>query len=176
MIRSSHALIAASLLALLLSSATARQAESERADNGQDAAVEPDAEIIDEVTVLGVRELAHLRAEVIRAEDVVYDLYNDLNEDDKYDIVCKKETRIGSQIPRRICQARLFRDAVADATEDIEGGEDLTGAMVNSAKHNAILREKMAALASEHPELLVALKKRLELSKKFEQERARKFD
>ena len=47
---------------------------------------------------------------------------------------------------------------------------------VNSARHNAILREKMAALANQNPELLAALEKRLELKKKLERERAKKFD
>ena len=140
------------------------------------AADVPNEQIIDEVTVLGVRELADLRIEVFRAEDVVYDLFNELNDDDGYDIICKKETRIGSQIPKRVCQARLFRDAVAEATEDVVEGEILSGVAVNRAKHNVILREKMAALATEHPELLAALKKRMEISKKFEQERAKKFD
>lgn len=138
--------------------------------------IEPDAEIIDEVTVLGVRELADLRAEVIEAENVVYDVFNDLNDDDRYDIICKKETRIGSQIPKRVCQARLFRDAVAAEAEGVVDGEIMPGMKVNSAKHNRILREKMAALANKHPDLLAALKNRLELSRKFEQERAKKFD
>lgn len=137
---------------------------------------ETDEQLIDEVTVLGVRDLAALRIEVIRAEDIIYDLYNELNDDDSYDIVCKNETRIGSQIPQRVCQARLFREAVAEATEDVVEGEILSGAAVIEAKHNEVLRQKMAALANQHPELLEALKKRLALSKKLEQERAKKFD
>ena len=137
---------------------------------------QPNEQIIDEVTVLGVRELADLRVEVIRAEDVVYDLYNELNDDDGYDIICKKETRIGSQIPKRVCQARLFRNAVAEAARDVAEGELMGGVKMNEAKHNAILREKMAALATKHPELLAALRKRLEVSKKFEQEWSKKFD
>ena len=154
----------------------AEEPEPEPVADEQATDIQPDAEIVDEVTVLGVRELADLRVEVVRAEDAVYSLFNDLNDDDRYDIICKRETRIGSQIPRRICQARMFRDAVAEAAEDVAEGELMGGAMVNSSKHNAILREKMAALASEHPELLAALKKRLEASEKFERERTKKFD
>lgn len=160
----------------MLASATAQQAGESAPAAEQTATVLPDEEIIDEVTVLGIRELADLRAEVVEAEDVVFDLFNDLNDDDRYDIICKKETRIGSQIPKRICQARLFRDAVAAAAEGTVDGEIMPGEHVNMNKHNRILREKMAALANEHPELLAALQNRLAVSRKFEQERAKKFD
>ena len=67
----------------------------------------------------------------------------------------------------------LLASAAAEATTD---GEIMPGEHVNMNKHNKILREKMAALANEHPELLAALKNRLEVSRKFERERAKKFD
>jgi len=168
-------LVTLPLLIALLASATAEEVVEARNDE-QSTEIQPDAEIIDEVTVLGVRELADLRAEVVEAEDAVYAVFNDLNDDDRYDIICKKETRIGSQIPKRVCQARLYRDAVAAEAEGVVDGEIMPGMKVNSAKHNAILREKMAALANKHPDLLAALKNRLELSEKFERERAKKFD
>jgi len=44
---------------------------------------------IDEIVVLGARSLTLLRQEVIVAEDRFFDLYNELNDDDKYDIVCE---------------------------------------------------------------------------------------
>ena len=59
---------------------------------------------------------------------------------------------------------------------DLADGEVGATFRVNSAKHDAILREKMAALANAHPEFLEALKHRLELRKKFEREHAKKFD
>ncbi|MDH3552841.1 MAG: hypothetical protein OER22_09530 [Gammaproteobacteria bacterium] len=54
---------------------------------------------IDEITVVGARQLGAMRAKVELAEDQVFALFNDLNDDDGYDIICKKETRIGSQLP-----------------------------------------------------------------------------
>lgn len=163
-------------LLLLFSGVAAEEADVQQPAGEETAGVQPNAEIFDEVTVLGIRELAGLRADVIRAEDVVYDLYNELNEDDRYDIICKKETRIGSQIPRRVCLSRLYRDAVSEASEEAIEGYDVGTIKVNSAKHNAILREKMAALANRNPDLLAALKKRLELKKKLEREREKRFD
>jgi len=53
-------------------------------------AQEPDA--IDEIVVMGSRSLTLLRHEVTQAEDIFYDRYNLLNEDDRYDMICKDET------------------------------------------------------------------------------------
>jgi len=127
---------------------------------------------IDEITVVGEQSLGVMRAKVTLAEDQVYALFNDLNEDDGYDIICKKETRIGSQIPKRVCLARMYRDALSQATEDEELGSLTIGKMPRGVKHQTILREKMRALAIEHPELLAALKKRHALEQEFKRARA----
>lgn len=147
----------------------------------QDATPKSDDEAVegvdfDEITVMGARSLGSLRTELVRAEDAVYDLYNVLNEDDAYDIICKKEARIGSQIPRRVCQARLYRDAVADAAEEMQTDGVLARPAVNEASHNQILREKMRDLAIENRELMAALRNRLAFKKKFEAARAQKYD
>jgi vacuolar-type H+-ATPase subunit F/Vma7 len=132
-------------------------------------------EVVDEITVMGVRDLGALRAELTRAEDEVYDLYNELNDDDDYDIICKREALIGSQIKKRICKARLYRDALSEATEDDDVGIVYFGPLVNEEKHRKILREKMRAVANQNPELIVALKKRYALEQKFNLEREKKF-
>lgn len=131
---------------------------------------------IDEITAVGARTLGSMRTEVVIAENEVYALFNDLNDDDGYDIICKKETRIGSQIPHRVCLARMYREAVAEATVDQDSGGFMpAGRMAGSSKHQKILREKMLALAIEYPELSAALKKRHALAKKFQEERDKKY-
>ncbi len=130
---------------------------------------------IDEITVMGVRELGQLRAELVRAEDDVYATYNELNDDDDYDIICKLQAPIGSQIKRRVCQARLYRDALAAEVEDEDGSILFITPKLNAKKHNQILREKMRKVASENPQLVVALRKRLALQQRFDRERDKRF-
>ena len=142
-------------------------------ENAQ-AAAEVDA-TIDEITVVGARTLGAMRAKVTMAEDQVYALYNDLNEDDGYDIICKRETRIGSQIPKRVCLARMYREALAEETVDEDSGFITAGRVTRSSRHQRILQEKMRTLAREHPELLQALKKRHALDQEFKQARDRKY-
>ena len=159
-----NAILALAVLAPLAASGQAQESNPAEVDD-----------TIDEITVLGARSLAMMRAEVIEAEDVVYDLFNELNNDDGYDIICKKETRIGSQIPQRICLARMYREQVAEETLDEEGGPIVIGNMTRSSRHQQILLEKMRALAGRHPELLDALKERYRLEKQYEQERDKRY-
>jgi hypothetical protein len=142
----------------------------------QEPAGEDVDETIDEITVMGARSLAMMRAEVIKAEDAIYELFNELNDDDGYDIICKKETRIGSQIPQRVCLARMYRDEVAMATVDQEGPAMPVGNMTRSSRNQAILIDKMRALANEHPELLDALKKRYALDQRYKEQRDRRYE
>ncbi len=132
-------------------------------------------EEIDEITVHGARSLGSMRAEIAQAEQVVYDVYNELNDDDGYDIICKKETRIGSQIPRRVCLARMYRESLSEATVDNDLGGVWLGSTLTSSKHQKILEGKMRDLAQQNPELLLALKERLILVRKFEAEKLKRY-
>lgn len=145
------------------------------AQSSDSTAVELD-KAIDEITVVGARDLALIRAEVMVAEDAVYSLFNDLNDDDGYDIICKMETRIGSQIPKRVCLARMYRESLAEATVDATDAAGLVvGNMTRNAQQQKILQEKMRALAIEHPELLAALRERYALDQKFKAARDKKY-
>ncbi len=139
--------------------------------------VEPNSkpDMIDEITVMGSQSLSSLRREIVEAEDNIYAIFNSLNHDDDYDIICKKETRIGSQILYRVCKARLYRESVAEATEDYVDQGAQHGVTLNAQKHREILREKMRALAAENPQLVEALKTRLALQKEYKLEREQRF-
>jgi hypothetical protein len=139
---------------------------------------EPDA--IDEIVVMGGRSLTLLRHEVTQAEDVFYDRYNFLNEDDRYDMICKDETPIGTRIPVRVCKTRVIRDAEIQATQDgmIFGPANIGSQPVipGANRHNEVLQEKLRAFAISDPELQDALMDYDRLSKKYAVERGKKFD
>ena len=71
------------------------------------------SEPIDEVTVVGQRTLMALRFQTEAAQEVVHQLFNDLNTDDSYDIVCKTTERNYSRIKHRQCKPRFAWDALA---------------------------------------------------------------
>ena len=72
---------------------------------------------LDEVVVVGTR-LDVLRKQLIEAEDQFFDRYNELVNKREYEIHCRVERPIGSQIPRRRCYTGFEDDALAQA-----GGE-----------------------------------------------------
>lgn len=131
--------------------------------------------VIDEITVIGTPELITLRVEIARAEDEIFRIFNDLNEDDDYDMICENERPVGTRIARRVCRARLFREKMAEDARRAMDGDVMTGAMIDTEKHNKILQEKLRSMALQSPEFAEALQKRYALRQKFEQEHAKKF-
>ncbi len=129
---------------------------------------------VNEAAVARTPSLEAMRAELERVEDVVYAIFNELNDDDAYDVICKNETKIGSHIPQRVCLARVFRDSVVEDSLDEDTGKISAMRKASLSKHQKILAEKMRQLASENPELLEALKIRLLLKKRLEEERVRR--
>jgi hypothetical protein len=87
-------------------------------ENGAEAdAKAPPSDIDDEIIVIG-KSPAEIRAQIIKAEEAVYDRFNEINSNDEFDIHCRQETPTGSHIGRRVCQANFWRDALADAGQE----------------------------------------------------------
>lgn len=84
------------------------------------AAAEPrepqvDGEAAEEVEVLGRRSRVALRAEIIGLEDRMYKLYNRLNAERQFDVICSEAIVKGSRIPERVCSPVYMRRARATA-------------------------------------------------------------
>jgi len=119
-----------------------------------------DRAIVEEVIVIGQRPISFIRKEIIRAEDLLFDTFNELNNDDDYDMVCEKVAPIGSQLKRRVCLGRFVQEAETDAFLDFS---DNNYAPVNWARMRMKSKrqmEIMAAVATENPQFLNLLKKR----------------
>jgi hypothetical protein len=71
----------------------------------------------DEIIVEG-RGVGALRAEIIRAQEVVFARFNDINSDDEFDIRCEMEVPLGSRIPRRVCRANYWREVEVDIAQE----------------------------------------------------------
>jgi hypothetical protein len=67
----------------------------------------------DEIIIRG-RRGAELRLEMERAENAIFARFNDINSDDRFDIVCRLEPPIGSRIDRRVCSSNDWRDKAAE--------------------------------------------------------------
>jgi hypothetical protein len=83
----------------------------ERADNSLQQ------EAPDEVVVRG-RRLGELRDDVDMARDRAYDIFNDINSDDDFDVYCREEGRTGTRSTQRVCRAQFESRISADAAQE----------------------------------------------------------
>lgn len=68
---------------------------------------------IEEIEITGQRSLVGLRLAITVAEDGMYLLWNELNEDDLFDIYCVREARTGALIKQRRCEPGFVTEATS---------------------------------------------------------------
>jgi len=86
-------------------------AQSGAADAGADR---PARESDEEVVVRG-RRLGDFRAELDLARVRVYDVFNEINSDDAFDVSCAYEDSTGSRMRQHVCRPRYETDISTDA-------------------------------------------------------------
>ena len=131
-------------------------------------------EYIEEITSYGRKSLLSFRVEMVEAEKSYYDLYNTLNDDDEFDVICKKasDNSSRSRIARRVCKARFEWEWMSDNDRDrLQDGllPQVNWAAINRKK--LMVLDKMEELANENPELREALFSLTRISQKFEEEK-----
>ena len=95
------------LLTMLLASVQVHAAEEEQI-------------VIEDLTV------PQLRAEIEKIQDEYYAVFNRLNEDDDFDIVCQKFTPTGTNIPQVGCEPAFFTKRRSESANNYRtGGDDL---------------------------------------------------
>jgi hypothetical protein len=107
----------------------------------------------DEVIVRG-RRLADFRAELEAAQIRVYDLFNELNSDDAFDVQCRVEDSTGTRLRQQTCRPQFVDDISSDAaTAWVNGFKDACPAGVTQVcifeNAGAASQAKSAALAEE---------------------------
>jgi hypothetical protein len=59
-----------------------------------------------------------LRSQIVKAENEFFSLYNKLNTDHQYDMVCRMERATGSNFDSRVCQPRYMLTAKESAASE----------------------------------------------------------
>jgi hypothetical protein len=72
---------------------------------------------IEEITVIGHRYLRELRLEVQASRERVYNLFNDLNINEEFDIHCHDGSRTGTRTVRRVCRPQYVDVATSEAAK-----------------------------------------------------------
>ncbi len=153
-----------------------RAALAQEAQTTDDArAGEPSYEHLEEVIVTAPRTLRSMRAEIDAVQDRAFALFNELNVDNDYDIVCRRETPTGSHIPQRACRPRYMDRLEAEATQDFLAGNAYFDPGADILYHEDILRQKIARLIEENPDFYHALADFYRVRTAYEEERQERF-
>lgn len=97
------------IVALILFSIAVSSPDSAGAQNepaARDGGDAPSQETPEEIVVRGKRLVA-FRLEVELARERAYDLFNEINSNDDFDIQCTAEQRTGTRLGRQVCAARF---------------------------------------------------------------------
>ena len=134
-------------------------------------------EPMEEITVIGQKQLFTLHKQIVQAEDHAYEIFDRLNDDDDYDIHCRMVAFTGTRIKQRVCLPNFYRQATAAEAQQYLGliGETDYAPVVPSSQNVfaykiPILKAKVVKLATEHPEMLEALRKLVVLKKELHRE------
>jgi hypothetical protein len=116
---------------------------------------------IEEIQVIGERSLITLQNE-IRADEVqMYELFNDLNSNDDFDVTCRNITHTGTLIPTWECDAGFMtRERFQNVQDFLQSGfiPKTDEQMYWENRHKvAALNAEMIALAKENPALARAM-------------------
>ncbi len=171
-----HKLAALLFVFLLCQASSAQEADVEEWATLTEVTIDQEPLPMEELTVVAPQSLASMRNELIRVEDDVLAVYNNLNDDNDFDIYCRKETPTMSYIAIRVCRANFVDRLTAEAASNFIGSsayDDPTGEL---RYYESLLREKMATLMEENPALYQVLLSYYELKTDYEAERAERSE
>src|SRR5690606_16270 len=128
----------------------------------------------EEVIVRGQRR-SELRAEIRLAEEALYSRFNEINSRDEVDIVCKDEAPMNSQIKRRVCWPKFWREAYTRAGRDAylwitEGYSSADQHVLQAQAKQPVFDEELRQLAAEDEQLRRALQRFVDLKRALQGE------
>lgn len=133
---------------------------------------------IEEVEVIGQRPLVYLREEISAAENSLYLVWNDVNDDDRFDVHCVWRAPLGTLIKEKQCVPRFVVDATGENARDFfsqssansNGGTIATGDARTTIQNTMVLyQQKMQEMILQNPELREAVLKHAALLEELEQ-------
>jgi len=153
--------------------------QQESSESKPESESQLDERAIEEITVQGQRTIYALRLEIDSAETVAYNLFNELNSNDEFDVKCKEVRHTSSHISRRTCMAEYLREEEARLAQDYVQGIQLGGGLISGGlgtpgsgmlltldaakgevfQKTRAMEQEMLRLANEVPEFAAALQK-----------------
>ena len=139
----------------------------------------------EEVVVVGQRQIIQLRLQMLDAEKLAYDTFNQFNDERRFNISCSTQVSANSHIQsdEQMCQPEFELQAMRAAGQDYlnsyrnfldptsadkgDSSQSVPAAAL-IASQQVDYRRKMREVAEEHPEFLEALIEYTEVRQRYE--------
>ena len=128
-----------------------------------------------EMVISGQKTLSTLRFEIEQAEDRFLEIYNDLNENDMYDIHCRMETRPNTRIKFRTCIPNYFYEARAEEARSMLTGIPSPPALQVAGYHAPLMEENMKNIVIQNQALLESIEEYVLLKEEYQEFREEYF-
>ena len=115
---------------------------------------------MDNITVTGEKSRSEMRKDVFEAEESFYSLYNQLNDEDEYEVRCFYETPTGTRIKNHVCRAKFVSDAYSRRAARGRGDNTRIANQSADSEFQAKsqhFQQKLETLIAENPDLAEAL-------------------
>lgn len=127
-------------------------------------------EVDEEVVVIGTKSSKQILVEFRKVEKDMYALYNSLNEDRRFDVLCENRAETGTRLKKQVCLPRYYYTA-----ETKEAGATLNNFAVTEAeaiaqKDRKAFEEKVQQAIAKDPQLMDMLVKYEELRLEYVQQ------
>ena len=141
----------------------------------------------EEILITGERSLQQLRTQMWNAEKQAYDIFNQFNDESRFNIICRMHQPTGTRIERQTCRPNFVANATAvhgqaflESYRNLLDPSSPTGnspapqasQAATIASQQKEYQEKMQQVAEEHPEFLNAIIQYSELRQRYEASRA----
>ncbi|NLD35363.1 MAG: hypothetical protein GX654_00665 [Desulfatiglans sp.] len=135
--------------------------------------------VLPQITVIGDTSMGSLERDVIEAQELKFKVFNNLNSTRDFDIECRWRELQNSRIKKWVCEVGYLREARYDAIRDwIEKGIPIPsdGALlVQYADKGRALNREMNALATQYPEMALAIVNAHELEELYKEEVVKRY-
>jgi hypothetical protein len=139
---------------------------------------ELEKEFIEEVIVTAPKSLRSMKIELDKAKYNVFDIFNAMNDDNSYDILCRRERPVKDGFSpllvswsTRVCSTRFTRTETARTNQDYMDGYGDGGLEHLSGEFNdrgEVLTQKFNELIKDDPEFFQAMLEYTTLKKGYE--------
>jgi hypothetical protein len=136
--------------------------------DGQEEA-SPEDQTPEEILVIGERSKMQLRLQMWEAEANAYAIFNQFNDERRFEISCDLRAPTGTRIKRQLCTPRFQLDATSDHAKDyLNSTSQYTQMEAAIASQLQDYRNKIKQVAEKHPEFLDAVIRYSEIRKRYE--------